>query len=155
MSAANSVENARTSYEQAKETYERNKMELENNMDSSVISSNQKVASAKQALDDANQDYADNEAKIRGYDKGLANAESIYGEDSSEAANAQKELESAEEKVIPYKKQLTTHRLIMTMPLMTCLCHITQAMLISIPTTKICSRNTPHTSRHRQATRLP
>ena len=98
MSAANSVENARTSYEQAKETYERNKMELENNMDSSVISSNQKVASAKQALDDANQDYADNEAKIRGYDKGLANAESIYGEDSSEAANAQKELESAEEK---------------------------------------------------------
>lgn len=98
MSAANSVENARTSYEQAKETYERNKMELENNMDSSVISFNQKVASAKQALDDANQDYADNEAKIRGYDKGLANAESIYGEDSSEAANAQKELESAEEK---------------------------------------------------------
>jgi RND family efflux transporter MFP subunit len=98
MSAANSVENARTSYEQAKETYERNKMELENNMDSSVISSNQKVASAKQALDDANQDYADNEAKIRGYDKGVANAESIYGEDSSEAANAQKELESAEEK---------------------------------------------------------
>lgn len=98
MSAANSVENARTSYEQAKETYERNKMELENNMDSSVISSNQKVASAKQALDDANHDYADNEAKIRGYDKGVANAESIYGEDSSEAANAQKELESAEEK---------------------------------------------------------
>ncbi len=98
MSAANSVENARTSYEQAKETYERNKMELENNMDSSVISSNQKVASAKQALDDANQDYADNEAKIRGYDKGVANAESIYGEDSSEAANAQKELESAEGK---------------------------------------------------------
>lgn len=98
MSAANSVENARTSYEQAKETYERNKMELENNMDSSVISSNQKVASAKQALDDANQDYADNEAKIRGYDKGVTNAESIYGEDSSEAANAQKELESAEEK---------------------------------------------------------
>lgn len=98
MSAANSVENARTSYEQAKETYERNKMELENNMDSSVISSNQKVASAKQALDDANQDYADNEAKIRGYDKGVANAESIYGEDSSEAANTQKELESAEEK---------------------------------------------------------
>ena len=98
MSAANSVENARTSYEQAKETYERNKMELENNMDSSVISSNQKVASAKRALDDANHDYADNEAKIRGYDKGVANAESIYGEDSSEAANAQKELESAEEK---------------------------------------------------------
>lgn len=98
MSAANSVENARTSYEQAKETYERNKMELENNMDSSVINSNQKVASAKQALDDANQDYADNEAKIRGYDKGVANAESIYGEDSSEAANAQKELESAEGK---------------------------------------------------------
>lgn len=98
MSAANSVENARTSYEQAKETYERNKMELENNMDSSVISSNQKVASAKQALDDANQDYADNEAKIRGYDKGVANAESIYGEDSSEAVNAQKELESAEGK---------------------------------------------------------
>lgn len=98
MSAANSVENARTSYEQAKETYERNKMELENNMDSSVISSNQKVASAKRALDDAKQDYADNEAKIRGYDKGVANAESIYGEDSSEAANAQKELESAEEK---------------------------------------------------------
>lgn len=98
MSAANSVENARTSYEQAKETYERNKMELENNMDSSVISSNQKVASAKQALDDANQDYADNEAKIRGYDKGVANAESIYGEDSSETASAQKELDSAEEK---------------------------------------------------------
>lgn len=98
MSAANSVENVRTSYEQAKETYERNKMELENNMDSSVISSNQKVASAKQALDDANHDYADNEAKIRGYDKGVANAESIYGEDSSEAANAQKELESAEGK---------------------------------------------------------
>lgn len=98
MSAANSVENARTSYEQAKETYERNKMELENNMDSSVISSNQKVASAKQALDDAKQDYADNEAKIRGYDKGVANAESIYGEGSAEAASAQKELDSAEEK---------------------------------------------------------
>ncbi len=98
MSAANSVENARTSYEQAKETYERNKMELENNMDSSVISSNQKVASAKQALDDAKQDYDDNEAKIRGYDKGVSNAESIYGEDSAEAASAQKELDSAEEK---------------------------------------------------------
>lgn len=98
MSAANSVENARTSYEQAKETYERNKMELENNMDSSVISSNQKVASAKQALDDAKQDYADNEAKIRGYDKGVANAESIYGEGSAEAASAQKELDSAEGK---------------------------------------------------------
>lgn len=98
MSAANSVENARTSYEQAKETYERNKMELENNMDSSVISSNQKVASAKQALDDAKQDYDDNEAKIRGYDKGVSNAESIYGEGSAEAASAQKELDSAEEK---------------------------------------------------------
>lgn len=98
MSAANSVENARTSYEQAKETYELNKMELENNMDSSVISSNQKVASAKQALDDAKQDYDDNEAKIRGYDKGVSNAESIYGEDSAEAASAQKELDSAEEK---------------------------------------------------------
>lgn len=98
MSAANSVENARTSYEQAKETYERNKMELENNMDSSLISSNQKVASAKQALDDAKQDYADNEAKIRGYDKGVANAESIYGEGSAEAASAQKELDSAEGK---------------------------------------------------------
>ena len=73
-------------------------MELENNMDSSVISSNQKVASAKQALDDAKQDYADNEAKIRGYDKGVANAESIYGEGSAEAASAQKELDSAEEK---------------------------------------------------------
>lgn len=98
MSAANSVENARTSYEQAKETYELNKMELENNMDSSVTSSNQKVASAKQALDDAKQDYDDNEAKIRGYDKGVSNAESIYGEDSAEAASAQKELDSAEEK---------------------------------------------------------
>ena len=98
MSASNSLENARTSYEQAKETYERNKMELENNMDSSLISSNQKVASAKQALDDAKQDYDDNEAKIRGYDKGVSNAENIYGAGSAEAASTQKELDSAEEK---------------------------------------------------------
>lgn len=100
--AKSALDSARAAYESAKDTYEKAKLELDNNIDASMIAANSALESTKLALDQARQRYDDNEADIRGADKGVSNAEDAYeanpsAETAAALATAKATLEALED----------------------------------------------------------
>lgn len=83
--AKSALDNAKTAYDLSVKNYERMKLELENNIDASMIGATNQLNSVKMALDQAQKNYDDNEADIRGCEKGVSNAQDAYDADPSQA----------------------------------------------------------------------
>lgn len=79
------LDNAKTAYDSAVSDYNRAKLELDNNIDASMIAAGNQLESVKAALEQAKKNYDDNEADIRGCEKGVSNAEDAYDADPSPA----------------------------------------------------------------------
>lgn len=102
--AKSSLDNAKTAYELAVKNYERAKLELDNNIDASMIAATNQLNSVKTALEQAQKNYDDNEADIRGSEKGVSNAEDDYNANPSQSTAAALEAAKANLEMLEAKR---------------------------------------------------